>query len=136
VPPAACHILLLVNDPAIAASITEKLQEAGFLNIRTSSSIAGARQCWHAQLGKFDLFVTDFSLRDGGATGFIEELLKYKPDLRVILISIGREEVLDLETGRSGRLKVLAKPFSPGQLLDAVLAELRLLSARESAPAL
>jgi two-component system, cell cycle sensor histidine kinase and response regulator CckA len=121
VSPGACHILLLEDDPAIAALIQAALQQAGFCNVRSSSSIAGARQCWHAQLGNFDLFLTDFSLPDGCAPDFIQELLRYKPELRVILMSGFSEEDLELQNGLS-HLTVLQKPFPPSALVEAVVA--------------
>ena len=127
--PAACHILLLEDDPAVAQLVVTALNHAGFTNVRTSSSIAGARQCWHAQVGKFDLFVTDFSLPDGCAPNFIRELLRYKPDLRVILMTGFSEESLDLEDGLSHHLKVLQKPFPPSDLVEAAAAALNVTSA-------
>ena len=120
--PASLQILLLEDDPAIAVLVAAALKEAGFSNVRTSSSIAGARQCWHAQLGKFDLFLTDFSLPDGCASEFIQELVRYKPDLGVILMTGFSEEALEMEGGWSRQVKVLQKPFIPSDLVDAILA--------------
>jgi two-component system cell cycle sensor histidine kinase/response regulator CckA len=120
VSPAACHILLLEDDPAITALVDATLKRAGFCNVRTSSSIAGARQCWHAQLGKFDILVTDFSLPDGCAPDFIEELKRYKPELKVIVMSGYSEEDIEAETGRYFTL--LQKPFPPNELVEAIIA--------------
>ena len=120
--PASLQILLLEDDPAIAVLVAAALKEAGFSNVRTSSSIAGARQCWHAQLGKFDFFLTDFSLPDGCASEFIQELVRYKPDLGVILMTGFSEEALEMEGGWSRQVKVLQKPFMPSDLVDAILA--------------
>ena len=120
VSPAGCQILLLEDDPAIAVLVAATLREAGFSNVRTSSSIAGARQCWHAQVGKFDLFLTDFSLPDGCAPDIIEELVRYKPDLRVVLMTGFSEEALELEGPWARQVKVLQKPFSASELVEAV----------------
>jgi len=120
VSPAGCHILVLEDDPAIAALIEATLRGAGFCNVRTSSSISGARQCWHAQLGKFDILLSDFSLPDGCAPDFIEELKCYKPELKVILMSGFSEEDLRMENNPS--LTVLQKPFPPSELVEAIMA--------------
>jgi two-component system, cell cycle sensor histidine kinase and response regulator CckA len=120
VSPAGCQILLLEDDPAVAALVATALKEAGFSNVRTSSSISGARQCWHAQFGKFDLFLTDFSLPDGCASDFIQELLRYNPDLHVILMSGFSEEALELDGEWARKAKVLQKPFMPSELVEAV----------------
>jgi DNA-binding NtrC family response regulator len=119
VSPASCQILVLEDDPALAALVAAALREAGYCHVRTSGSIAGARQCWHAQLGKFDLFLTDFSLPDGSASDFIQELVRYKPELRVVLMTGFNEGDLGLETS-SRHLTVLAKPFRPADLVGAV----------------
>jgi two-component system, cell cycle sensor histidine kinase and response regulator CckA len=124
VSPAACHILLLEDDPAISALLEASLKRAGFCQVRSSSSIAGARQCWHAQLGKFDVVISDFSLPDGCAPAFIEELVRYKPDLRVILMSGFSEEDLEMPAGVTRHLAVLQKPFAPDELIEAVMAGL------------
>ena len=118
--PAGCQILLLEDDPAITALVAASLNAAGFSSVRTSSTIAGARQCWHAQLGKFDLFLTDFSLPDGCAPDIIQELVRYKPDLRVILMTGFSEESLELEGPWTRQVKVLQKPFTPSELVEAL----------------
>jgi two-component system cell cycle sensor histidine kinase/response regulator CckA len=120
VSPAACQILLLEDDPAVTAIVETTLKRAGFCNVRTSSSIAGARQCWHAQLGKFDVLLSDFSLPDGCAPDFIKELKRYKPELKVILMSGFSEEDLELEAGQ--HFKHLQKPFPTSELVEAVIA--------------
>ena len=117
---ADCHILVLEDDPAISGLIVASLHEAGFSNVRSSASIAGARQCWHAQLGKFDVFVTDFSLPDGCAPDFIQELRRYNPRLTVILMTGFSIDALELEGGLSRDLQILQKPFRPGELVDVV----------------
>jgi two-component system cell cycle sensor histidine kinase/response regulator CckA len=120
VSPAACQILLLEDDPAITALVETTLKRAGFCNVRTSSSIAGARQCWHAQLGNFDVLLSDFSLPDGCAAAFIKELKRYKPELKVILMSGFCEEDLEMEGGQ--HFKHLQKPFPTSELVEAVVA--------------
>ena len=120
VSPAACQILLLEDDPAIAALVAAALNGAGYSSVRTSSTIAGARQCWHAQVGKFDFFLTDFSLPDGCAPDIIQELVRYKPDLRIILMTGFSEESLELEGPWTRQIKVLQKPFMPSELVEAL----------------
>jgi CheY-like chemotaxis protein len=123
VPPASCHILVLEDEPAVQRVVVSALQKAGYSHVSVSSSIAGARQCWQAQTGKFDLFLTDFSLPDGSATAFIQELLRAKGDLRVILMTGFSEEFLGFEGSITQTVKLLGKPFRPAELLEAVSAQ-------------
>ena len=120
--PPLCHILLVEDDPDVAELLAAALRAAGFRNLSLSSSIAGARQCWHAQFGKFDVLVADFSLPDGCATDFIPELLRHNPSLSVILMSGFREDALDLEDLPMKHVNVLQKPFPPSELIDVVTA--------------
>ncbi len=124
-----CHILLLEDDPGISALVRAALNGSGFPNVRASASIAGARQCWHAQLGKFDLFITDFQLPDGSAPAFINELLRYSPNLRIILMSGFSEDALGLESDLSRRVALLQKPFLVSDLLDAIAKATKAASA-------
>ena len=78
-------------------------------------------------MGKFDLFLTDFSLPDGCAAEFIDELVRSKPELRVIVMTGFSEEDLELDSARNPR--VLQKPFRPTELIDAVIEELRISTA-------
>lgn len=120
VPPAAYHILVLDDEPAILALVTNTLVKSGFTQISTCSSIAGARQCWHAQTGKFDLVLADFCLPDGWAPELLKDLLRHKPHLRIILMSGFSADDLGLDEELARHLDVLQKPFGPGELIHAV----------------
>ena len=125
VSPAASPILVLDDEPAILAVVSGALRQAGFMQVSTSSSIAGARQCWHAQIGNFDLLLSDFSLPDGCAPDFIQDLLRHKPTLQIILMSGYSEDVLALEGEWTQQVKVLSKPFRASELIALVEATLR-----------
>ena len=127
--PSDCHILILEDEPAVLSLVAGTLERNGFLQLSTSISIAGARQCWHAQAGKFDLLLTDFSLPDGSAIELIKDLVRAKPDLGVVLITGFSEEVLDLEGELRGRVKMLQKPFTNAELIDSVNGLLEVVSA-------
>ena len=119
-PPASCRILLLEDEPAIQRVVVTSLENAGFPHVSVSSSIAGARQCWQAQHGKFDIFLTDFSLPDGSALNFIEELVRAKEDLRVVLMTGYSDDVLALDADLEERVTLLEKPFRPRELVELV----------------
>lgn len=118
--PAAHPILILDDEPAVLALVTSTLYHAGFTQISTSSSIAGARQCWHAQTGKFDLVLADFCLADGSAPELIKDLLRHKPELRIILMSGFGKDDLGLEGDWTHHVEVLQKPFHARELVQAV----------------
>jgi DNA-binding NtrC family response regulator len=120
VKPAEYSILVLEDEPAILHLVTAMLESAGITGARTSSSIAEARRNWRTHAGKFDLFVTDFSLPDGSACEFINELLAEKPELPVLLMSGFSEDMMDI--GQiSGRVTLLQKPFRPSELRATIL---------------
>jgi DNA-binding NtrC family response regulator len=127
VPPAQCSILVLEDEPAVLRLITATLELAGLENVCATCSIAEARQKWHSRDGVFDLFITDFSLPDGSACSFIEELLTEKPALPVLLTTGYSEDMLGLGA-ISAQVTLLQKPFRPSELKQLIL---RLLSGIE-----
>ena len=128
-----CHILVLEDEPAILALVVASLRAGGFSQISASSSIVGARQCWHAQMGKFDLVLTDFSLPDGCAPEFIRDLVRSKPSLRVILMTGFTEDVLGLDGDLRRHVTLLPKPFRPTDLIELVSAEMKTASGGQLA---
>jgi DNA-binding NtrC family response regulator len=125
VPPAECSILVLEDEPGILRLVTATLESAGLGNVNATCSIAEARQSWASRNGKFQLFISDFSLPDGSATAFIKELLQQKPSLPVILTSGFGEDMLDLD-GMPRGVTLLQKPFRPSELRQVIVRLLQL----------
>jgi DNA-binding response OmpR family regulator len=123
VSPAETRILVLEDEPFILTLVEAALQSGGFERIALTGSVEEARAAWRAASGQVDLLITDFSLPDGSAPDFIEELLAEKPSLTIFLMTGFSEDMLDLR-GLRKRITLLQKPFRPSDLRDQVLASL------------
>jgi two-component system cell cycle sensor histidine kinase/response regulator CckA len=117
-------ILVLEDEPAVLALVMATLAAGEFEDVTSASTIRDARALWEKNSGRFELFLTDFSLPDGSAPNFIAHLLREKPDLQVVLMSGLPEDALGLEPALSRAILIMPKPFRPSELL-AFLKELR-----------
>jgi PAS domain S-box-containing protein len=85
-----------------------------------AGSAAAARDACVRHDGAIDVAVIDIALPDGGGTELARVLRELRPELRVVLMSGFPVAAL----GPSGDvpIDVLAKPFTPGELRDAIAA--------------
>ena len=113
-------VLVLEDEPSVLGIIRATLQAGAFEDVTAASKIREARELWQKNAGRFDLFLTDFSLPDGSAPALIGEWLAEKPDLEVVLMSGFSEQSLDLDPALSSRIHLLPKPFRPSELLGLI----------------
>jgi two-component system catabolic regulation response regulator CreB len=120
------RILLLEDDPAIAATVAFALQREGF----EVQQVALVREAWHRLRGAAPaLAVLDVGLPDGSGLDLVaglrregEAALAALPVLMLTARSEELDRVLGLELGADD---YLAKPFSPRELVARVRALLR-----------
>jgi two-component system, OmpR family, response regulator ResD len=111
----ASRILVVDDDPAVAAYVTTILERAGY-EVYAAPDLAGAREVAVAQ--PIDVLVSDVVL--GAVDGLdVEEAIRaLRPTVRTLFMSgYGRPRY---RTGAED--PVLAKPFAPSDLLDRVEA--------------
>lgn len=127
-------ILLLEDDPAIAATVSYALQREGF-SVHVSGLVRDARSRLEVTVPQ--LAVLDIGLPDGSGLNLCREIRAGKmtglADLPIILLTARSEEidrVLGLELGADD---YVAKPFSPRELVARVRGLLR-RSARPASP--
>jgi two-component system catabolic regulation response regulator CreB len=126
------HILLLEDDPAIAATVVFALQREGFA-VGHHLLVSAAAEA--AERQRPDVAVLDVSLPDGNGMDLCRRWRQHpSPALRAlpVLMLTARAEEMDrvvaLETGADD---YLTKPFSPRELV----ARLRALLRRAALPA-
>lgn len=132
-PPA---ILLLEDDPAIAATVAFALQREGFVVTQTLL-VREAEQLLRD--GRAALAILDVGLPDGSGLDLCRELRRDADarlaSLPVLMLTARSEEidrVLGLELGADD---YMAKPFSPRELVARVRALLRRAALSPPAPA-
>ncbi|WP_203074797.1 response regulator transcription factor [Falsiroseomonas ponticola] len=120
--PAPRPLLVLEDDPAIAASIGDALAQDGW-RVEAAETLAMGR----ARLAACNprIVVVDLGLPDGNGIAFVQEAAR-RPDIGIIVVS-GRAAEVDRIVGLEvGADDYLTKPFS----LREMVARIRALSRR------
>ena len=119
------RLLVVEDDPSIAAGLTRGLKEAGFdvsLEVTGESALAAAAR------ESFDLLVLDLNLPD--LTGFeVLDGLRTRTSLPVIVLTARTELGDRLRAFNLGAVDYLAKPFWMEELVARIRARLRLPDA-------
>lgn len=119
--PPGKHILIVEDEPKLAALIADYLQVAGFA---TEQLDDGSKVLPRVREGAFDLMLLDIMLPGRDGLDVLKELRSFS-SLPVILITARVEEIdrlLGLELGADD---YVCKPFSPRELVARVKAVLR-----------
>jgi len=114
------RILVIDDDDLTRATIRDMLETSGY---EVDEAENGSDGVLKQQDRPFDLIVTDVLMPDKDGIETIIDLKRGYPNLRIIAISgggtTGNLVFLEMST-KFGADKMLAKPFSKLQLLDAV----------------
>src|SRR5262245_33371384 len=100
----------------------QALGDEGFATA-TAFDGAGALAVSH-RLGTLDLLVTDVQVTQMHAVELADVLRRKQPGLQVLYMTTSDDELLDGRLQRSGD-EVIEKPFSGGELVEAVSSLLR-----------
>ena len=125
------RILLVDDEPAIAATVLYALRAEGF---EAEHCLTGGEALREAQRQAYDLAVLDVGLPDIGGFALCRELRRER-DLPVIFLTAHDAEadrILGLEIGADD---YVTKPFSPRELVARVRVVLRRGRAPGQAPA-
>ncbi|KRD74727.1 two-component system response regulator CreB [Lysobacter sp. Root983] len=125
------RILLVDDEPAIAATVLYALRAEGF---EAEHCLTGGEALREAQRQAYDLAVLDVGLPDIGGFALCRELRRER-DLPVIFLTAHDAEadrILGLEIGADD---YVTKPFSPRELVARVRVVLRRGRAQAEAPA-
>ncbi len=117
--PGAQKILVIDDEPGIRKVIDRLLKQFGYDTLLAGSGQEGLRL--------FDMYAPDIALvlldwNLPGASGgrqTLDELIRKRPDLRVILVTGAVEATTD-EHATQDTVSILLKPFTPKELMLAV----------------
>jgi len=116
---ARCHILYVDDEERLAQLGRRLLEGAGYDVVAHTSSLQ-ALSDFQSRPNRFDLVITDNNMPHMTGLSLIEEIIKIRPDVPVMMVS-GIGETVDAATLRSrGVRQVLAKPYSFSDLRAAV----------------
>jgi two-component system chemotaxis response regulator CheY len=119
------RILVMEDDDALRGLLTRVLRSAGHEVVEAENGVVGLR-LWREHGA--DLVLTDIHMPETNGIEVMLELRAFAPTLPVIAMS-GGQRALDLDLLGSAKLlgavKILTKPFSPGDVIAAVAAALK-----------
>lgn len=116
------HILIIEDDTAVAHSLQDGLQQAGYTTTWHSNGTAGIA---FARDHHPHLIILDVRLPDGYGFDFCRQMRQLKLRQPIVMLTVQGEEmdkVLGLEMGADD---YLTKPFSLRELLSRIRAHLR-----------
>ena len=114
-------ILLIEDEAQIRRLVRDALDEEGYRVLESGTLASGSVQVREM---KPQLVILDLGLPDGDGTGFIRELRTHS-GIPVLVLSARSAEGEKIRALDAGADDYLSKPFSTGELLARVRAQLR-----------
>jgi two-component system chemotaxis response regulator CheY len=116
--------LLIVDDSLLMRKAIERsLADKQFAVVESASDGEMALRMFSESLP--DLVTLDISMPKMDGVTCLEEMLKIKPDAKILMISSQTDTVTAGEVMQKGAAGMLGKPFSSAQIRDAVDAVLK-----------
>jgi len=116
--------VLVVDDEPDLCEIVRRILTREQATVRIASGRSGAQKAIAERPDGFDLVVTDLRLDDGTGAEVAALAKEARPDGLVLFMS-GLPYFDDSVTQLGNEAPVIAKPFKPGELLEAIDVLLR-----------
>ena len=116
------ELVLVVDDEPLDVDFIQRTLESAGFRVITANNPTSARQRFLEHAGEIDLLVIDVSLPGKNGVEVANELLRLKPDVRVLFNSghVGAEVIRFYGLPATDR-HFLTKPFEAQTLIDRVL---------------
>jgi len=116
------RVLLVDDEPRIVSFVSRALSAEGF---QVDSALDGIRGLELARTGRYELVVLDLLLPGQDGVSVLQDLMEYRPDQRVLVLSALSDVSSKVRCLQLGASDYLPKPFSLAELLARVRARLR-----------
>jgi CheY-like chemotaxis protein len=110
-------ILVVEDDANLAYVLTRLLERNGY---QVVSAVAGTQGVNKYRRGNFDLALVDYRLPDIDGLVVLDEIRRFDPEARVVLMSAYGDKETVVQAFRLGAVEYLEKPFENQTLLDMV----------------
>ncbi|HEX9935400.1 MAG TPA: ATP-binding protein, partial [bacterium] len=116
--------VLVVEDESNVGEFNKKaLTQYGY-EVFLARTLEEARRIFDAERHHLDLVFSDVVLPDGNGINLVDEFLRQKPELRVILSSGYTDHKLQWPVIQERGYRFLQKPYSLSQILEAIREEI------------
>ena len=112
-------VLIVDDEPLIARTLSNALQEAGF-ETRTAKTAEAAEKTIFASSYVVDLIILDNRLPNGSGLGLLKRLRARKLDVKLILMTAFDSPEVKAEARRLGVHRYIKKPFDLGRMIAEV----------------
>lgn len=112
-------VLLVEDNDLLRKTITMVLQQHGYNVLEAANGSVGVVMAENHQ-GPIHLAITDINLPELSGSQMVERLMILKPDLRILFMSGGYEDVVIQQGGKSSKVDFLQKPFDIATLTQTV----------------
>ncbi len=110
--------LMIVDDSSIMRKAIEKYLASA--NVEIVGTAADGKQAVEmCKTAMPDVVTLDITMPEMDGLQCLEELLKIKPDIRVMVVSALKDEATALEALKKGARSFLGKPFTPESIKEA-----------------
>ncbi len=111
--------ILLVDDAKFARKVALKsLQNGGFDNVIQATTAAEAMEMFEKE--NPDLVLLDITLPDNSDLTLLENLLKKKPDAKIIMTSAIGQDLIIEDSINAGAKAFVTKPFTEKEFLETI----------------
>ena len=113
---------IVIDDEQIVLDSVEKI--LGSENYEVDTSIEGVKGLQRALGGQYDVVLTDIRMPDIGGMRVLRDIKRAKASLPVVMITGYATVKSAVQAMKLGAADYIEKPFTPGELLQAVKAAL------------
>lgn len=110
------HVLIVDYEPRVRAFTSRILQENGYIVVEAETA-AQALEQFMLQKGLVEVLLTEVMLPDRSGLLLSEQLISFKPDLRVVIMAGAIDQDLQHLVVEVKRFALLPKPYTPLKLL-------------------
>ena len=112
--------LLIVDDSMVMRrALTVSIQTSNFQEVRSAANGVLALKQFREFLP--DVVTLDLTMPELGGIEALEEMLKIKPDTKIMIVSALADDVTAIEALKKGAEQFICKPFTPEELAQALL---------------
>ena len=113
-----CNILIVEDRESISGVISDMLNIQGMNVVGIASSVKEAFELFEES--DPDLILMDILLPDGSGLDVAKEILKIKPETKIIAMSAMGDEDARSRSLESGCIEFLQKPFRMKEIVDLI----------------